>query len=256
MQHITSTHNSTISLIRSLKNAKSRNANNLFICEGEHMLCEALEANAKIVDIIVDINCINKYAYILDKAENANIYTVPSNILSYVADTVTPQGILATVSILMHAKNGNETKIIALDGIQDPGNVGTIIRTADSAGFDMVCLSSKCADIYNQKTLRASMGSVFHINCVKPNDFESCIINYRKNNYDIYGAFLDGDDFYDRERNNKNIVLIIGNEGSGISDEIGKLCNKRYKLPMQGKAESLNAAIAASIMMYDIQFNK
>jgi len=142
-------------------------------------------------------------------------------------------------------------RVVAMDGVQDPGNVGTIIRTADAAGLEGIILSEQCADVFSPKTLRATMGSIFRMPMVVT-DLPVCLTDLREKGYSIISSQLDGEPFYQRSPVGEKFCLIIGNEGNGISDEVKATATHRVKLPMRGGAESLNAAIAAGIMMYDL----
>ena len=142
--------------------------------------------------------------------------------------------------------------IVVLDGVQDPGNVGTIIRTADAAGLDGVLLSNQCADVFSPKVLRATMGSIFRMNLRTTDDLPGELTKLREKGYSILSSQLDGTPFYEREKVAEQFALIIGNEGNGVSEQVQQTATHRVRLPMRGGAESLNAAIAAAIMMYEL----
>ena len=146
-------------------------------------------------------------------------------------------------------------RLIALDGVQDPGNVGTILRTADAAGLDGVILGPECADVFSPKVLRASMGSVFRMGLSFPPDLAACLGRMRDRGYAVLSSQLDGDPFGARGDVGDAWVLVIGNEGSGVSPEVKAAATHHLALPMRGGAESLNAAVAAGIMMYDLVRN-
>ena len=178
------------------------------------------------------------------------IYVLPDHVFAAVCDTKTPQGIAAVLGIRPRPLSGD--RLVALDGVQDPGNVGTILRTADAAGFDGVLLSPDCADVFSPKVLRATMGSIFRVGLAFPESLPDRLTRLKREGYAILSSQLDGDPFYAREGIGEKLVLVIGNEGNGISDPIRNLATHRLRLPMRGGAESLNAAVAAGIMMYDL----
>ncbi|NMD38051.1 MAG: RNA methyltransferase [Christensenellaceae bacterium] len=254
MNIITSTKNEKIQKIKSLNTSKGRAEQSKFLCEGEHMVEEAINSGKNISSIVVREDSFERYKNLINKAE-AEIIIVSTNVFNSICDTKTPQGISAVVDMF----NGDmsfSNFVLAMNGVQDPGNVGTIIRTADAAGFTDVLIDAQSADIFNPKTVRASMGSIFNINCHKTDNMLETLNGLKQKKYAVIGSTLNGDNFYNRQKNLNKIVLIIGNEGSGINEDVLNACTHNYKLPMQGKAESLNAAIAAAIMMYDIINNK
>ena len=138
-----------------------------------------------------------------------------------------------------------------MDGVQDPGNVGTILRTADAAGFDGALLSGACADLYSAKTLRATMGSVFRVPTRRTDDLPAALTVMRESGYAVVATELGGADFYAHCPHEK-CVLVIGSEGRGVSPEVRAVATHHLALPMRGGAESLNAAVAAGIMIYEM----
>jgi TrmH family RNA methyltransferase len=142
--------------------------------------------------------------------------------------------------------------IVALDGVQDPGNVGTILRTADAAGFSGALLSEECADIYSPKCLRATMGSIFRLKAMVAPSLPEALVKLRGTGYSLLSGELNGTPFYERTGVSRCLCLVIGSEGRGVSKAVSSLCTHRLTLPMRGGAESLNAAVAAGIMMYDL----
>ena len=143
-------------------------------------------------------------------------------------------------------------KLVAMDGVQDPGNVGTIIRTADCAGIEGVILSEQCADIFSPKVLRATMGSIFRMPMLVTGDLPGTLQGLIENGYSVMSSQLDGEPFYSRSNVGEKYCLVIGSEGNGVSEPVRALATHKVRLPMRGGAESLNAAIAAGIMMYDL----
>jgi len=178
------------------------------------------------------------------------VYQMPEHVFAAVCDTRTPQGIAAVLTPETRPADG--PRLVALDGVQDPGNVGTIIRTADAAGFDGLLLSRECADLFSPKVLRATMGSIFRMGFSFPASLPEALMALRRKGYSILCSQLDGDPFYEREGVGPAFALIIGNEGQGVSDPVKETATHHLRLPMRGGAESLNAAVAAGIMMYDL----
>lgn len=179
------------------------------------------------------------------------LYSLPESVFQSVCDTKTPQGI-AAVTEIPSPEEMNGRMLLALDGLQDPGNMGTIIRTADAAGFGGIILSPDCADIFSPKVIRATMGSIFRVSFSFVSSLPARLSGLRDRGYSVISSQLDGDPFYERIPVPCPLVLVIGNEGNGISPEVKAVATHRFRLPMVGGAESLNAAVAAGIMMYDL----
>ena len=147
---------------------------------------------------------------------------------------------------------GMGNRLVLLENVQDPGNVGTILRTLDAAGFDGCILTEGCADLWSPKTLRATMGSAFRVPAHLAKDGPSACKALHQLGYAIIGAELHGQPFYQRDTLPDKLCLLIGNEGQGLTREVLSACTHRYRLPMRGGAESLNAAVAAAIFMYEL----
>ena len=146
--------------------------------------------------------------------------------------------------------NYNEDIIIVLDGIQDPGNLGTILRTVDSANLKQIIVSSDTADCYNPKVVRSTMGAIFRVNVIETEDLIQTLKNIKKHKYDIVVTSLETENsIYDIKYNKK--VIVIGNESKGVSKEIQELADQKVKIPMLGKTESLNASVATAIIVYE-----
>ena len=182
--------------------------------------------------------------------EGIPVTLLPDHVFDTISTVRTPQGIAAVAGMSPRPAEGR--LLLALDAVQDPGNVGTILRTADAAGFSGALLGPECADVFSPKVLRATMGSIFRIGLSFPENLAEALLSLRGDGYAILSSQLDGNPFYDRKDVGAPLVLIIGNEGSGVSSAVRKTATHRYRLPMRGGAESLNAAVAAAIMMYDL----
>ena len=244
MEHITSLKNPKVTAWKALKDRKGRRESGCFLVEGRKMVEEALASAFDVETVLV------QEGMELPDGLTMPVYELPAHVLAAVCDTKTPQGIAAVVRMKEQSALGKH--IVVLDGVQDPGNVGTIIRTADAAGMDGVLLSNQCADVFSPKVLRATMGSIFRMNLRTTDDLPGELTKLREKGYSILSSQLDGTPFYEREKVAERFALIVGNEGNGVSEQVQQTATHRVRLPMRGGAESLNAAIAAAIMMYEL----
>ncbi len=244
MEHITSLKNPKVTAWKALKDRKGRRESGCFLVEGRKMVEEALASAFDVETVLV------QEGMELPDGLTMPVYELPAHVLAAVCDTKTPQGIAAVVRMKEQSALGKH--IVVLDGVQDPGNVGTIIRTADAAGLDGVLLSTQCADVFSPKVLRATMGSIFRMNLRTTDDLPGELTKLREKGYSILSSQLDGTPFYEREKVAERFALIIGNEGNGVSEQVQQTATHQVRLPMRGGAESLNAAIAAAIMMYEL----
>lgn len=244
MEHITSLKNPKVTAWKALKDRKGRRESGCFLVEGRKMVEEALASAFDVETVLV------QEGMELPDGLTMPVYELPAHVLAAVCDTKTPQGIAAVVRMKEQSALGKH--IVVLDGVQDPGNVGTIIRTADAAGLDGVLLSTQCADVFSPKVLRATMGSIFRMNLRTTDDLPGELTKLREKGYSILSSQLNGTPFYEREKVAEQFALIIGNEGNGVSEQVQQTATHRVRLPMRGGAESLNAAIAAAIMMYEL----
>lgn len=259
MEYITSIQNPHIREIRLLQKKKYRQGNGKFFIEGIKFVKEALEESTHISKVIISerLDGCAGSGEVLQKIRDMNLHTlvVPHNLFTKISDTKTPQGILAVLNMhnykvvdLYDKKNF----FVILDGIQDPGNMGTIIRTADAVGATGIVSTKGCVDIYNPKVLRATMGSLFRIPICYSEDVFGAIDDMKARGIRICAAHPRGDVTCFEMNLIKNIAIVIGNEARGISEEIRRYADVLVRIPMVGKAESLNASVAASILMYEI----
>ncbi len=246
MEHITSLKNAKVTAWKSLKDRKGRKESGCFLVEGRKMVEEAVASAFPVEAILVEADRAAEFHL----SAGIPVFTMPEHVLAAVCDTKTPQGIAAVVRMVSVPLNGQ--RIVALDGVQDPGNVGTIIRTADAAGFEGVLLSTQCADVFSPKVLRATMGSIFRMGIRVTEDLPGALQQMIDAGASVLSSQLDGEPFYQRSPLNERFVLVIGSEGNGVTEEVKALATHRVKLPMRGGAESLNAAVAAGIMMYEL----
>ena len=243
MEHITSLKNPKVTAWKALKDRKGRRESGCFLVEGRKMVEEALSSAFDVETVLV------QEGMELPDGLTMPVYELPAHVLAAVCDTKTPQGIAAVVRMKEQSALGKH--IVVLDGVQDPGNVGTIIRTADAAGFDGAILGPGCADLYGAKTLRATMGSVFRVPVLPTNDLPGTLEAMKREGYAVAATELGGQDFYACCPRGK-AILVIGSEGQGISRPVRDAATHHLALPMRGGAESLNAAVAAGIMIYEM----
>ena len=236
--------------LRSLKDAKARREAGLFLVEGEVMIREALGCGLKLRELAAEESHAD---FAREVCGNARGFIVTRSLLETICDTRTPQGVCAAFEQPEPvALEQLPERIVALDGVQDPGNLGTIWRTADAAGFQALLLGAGGADPLSPKVQRAAMGSGFRVPFCHAPELAESLIALRQRGYRVFASDLSGADFYARPDAGEKFVLVIGNEARGISDAVREAADCRVKLPMRGGAESLNAAVAAGIMMYEL----
>ncbi|MCI9016467.1 MAG: RNA methyltransferase [Clostridia bacterium] len=255
MQVITSKDNETIKNIRKLKEKKYRDSTNKYIIEGIKLIQEAIEEKALIDTIVICEDCVQQKqieAKVLYEIAKFNCIYVSSKIFDLITEVTNPQGILAIIDRGESKKELDYTKdiILVLEDIQDPGNLGTILRTADSVGLNQILISKKTADVYNSKVIRSTMGAIFRINIVQTEDLEKNLKEIKKHKFKVMVTSLQAEeDIYEVDYTKK--VIVIGNEAKGVSQQILKLADNKIKIPMIGKTESLNVAVATSIILYE-----
>ena len=250
MDRITSAKNPAVQRLRSLKDAKARREAGLFLVEGEVMIREALGCGLKLRELAAEESHAD---FAREVCGNARGFIVTRSLLETICDTRTPQGVCAAFELPEPvALEKLPERIVALDGVQDPGNVGTIWRTADAAGFQALLLGAGGADPLSPKVQRAAMGSGFRVPFCHAPELAESLTALRQRGYRVFASDLSGADFYARPDAGEKFVLVIGNEARGISEAVREAADCRVKLPMRGGAESLNAAVAAGIMMYEL----
>ncbi len=243
-EKITSRKNETIKHVRRLGRDRAyRCLVREFVCDGEKLLFEAISAGAEILTVLCDDEKTGK----IPDIPNADIYEVPRDVLDSVTSLSTSQSVVFTCRMPKTPEKLSRRAIL-LDRLQDTGNVGTIIRTADAFGIEMI-IEDGCADIYNPKTIRSAMGSLFRIPVIS-REMEVAIGELRDMGACVYAATLSDDAVSLCDKEIPFSAVVIGNEGSGVRREVQELCDGSVIIPMRGGAESLNAAIAAGILMY------
>ena len=257
---ITAKDNDKVKYTKSLLKSKNRNKESKFIIEGYRILTLAIECNAKIDYVFINEDFEKKTEYVefleILKSKNINTYKTTNKIFNELVDTESTQGILAVVKFNQRTIQENlkdeHRFVVILDRIQDPGNMGTIIRTADAAGVDAIIALKGCVDIYNPKVIRSTMGSIFDMNIIHATQ-EEAVRLLKLKNFDIVSSYLDSDNYYDKVEYYYKTALVIGNEANGINDDLVSKSDVLVKIPIYGKAESLNAAISSAILMYEIK---
>ena len=254
MDTITSLQNPQVKLWRGLNRSRAARVDaGLFLAEGEHMAGEALKEK-KARTLLIDCGVRDKYAALADAASNQGIlvHLLSSHVMESLCDAKTPQGVIAVCDYPKGDMPEHPGDLIAaLDGVQDPGNVGAILRTMDAAGFACLLMDDKTADPFSPKALRATMGAVFRVPAVRCIRLAETLRALKEKGYEIAAGDLHGQDFFHRGKAKDKICVVIGNEGQGVSPAVLAECTMRLKIPILGGAESLNAAVAGSIMMYD-----
>lgn len=249
IKRIESVKNQKVKAWKKLHTKKGRETATQFLIEGIHLVEEALRHEVEIVELII---C--EGTEFLSKLDTKDIPVtiVTLEVMKAISETQTPQGIAAVCSLLHRqaVKQAEYKKIVLLDRIQDPGNLGTIIRTADSAGIDAVILGEGCVDLYNGKVIRATQGSLFHLP-VFQEELMTWVAYCKEKEIPIYGTSLkEAQPFHTVAQPNGRFALILGNEGEGVSSELLEKTTANLYIPIYGQAESLNVSVAAGILLY------
>lgn len=256
MNVISSKDNEIVKSVKKLKEKKYRDLENAYIVEGIKMVKEAIIEKASIRQIIICDDCEksdNIPKELMYEIAKYDCMYVTSKVFKYISEVQTPQGVLAVIE----KNNGdldinyNEDIIVALDDIQDPGNLGTILRTVDSVGLTQILVSKGTADCYNPKVVRSSMGAIYRVKVIECDDLLETLKQVKRNKFKVLVTSL-GDNsknIYDMKYNKK--VLVIGNEANGVEERIMNMADEKVKIPMLGRTESLNAAVATGIVLYE-----
>lgn len=270
---ITSTSNPQVKeLSRLMKKRRARDEAGVFLVEGPRMIGELIADDhwqSQILKICMSESFASgheeKATALVQRGNRYQSEIFSDAAFVRISDTRTPQGILAVVKrrsydieTVINGMYGEKPQaerqphILVLDNLQDPGNLGTVFRTAEAAGATGIILSSDCVDIYNPKVVRSTMGAVFRMPFLYVDDLPGTIGGLKKAGIRIYAAHLEGKNAYDREDYWEGCAFLIGNEGNGLRNEVAECADCRIRIPMQGKAESLNAAVAASVLMFEV----
>ena len=250
---ITSLSNAQMKNIMQLNaKARVRREQDVFVAEGMKMFLEAPPSSVQKVYVSEhfimkenDGDIIEKYPYEI----------VKDDVFHKVCDTKTPQGILTVLKQFHYSEKdiygGENPLLLLLEGVQDPGNLGTMIRTSEGAGVSGIIMDRNTADIYNPKVIRATMGSVYRMPFLYVDDLHACIRRLKEEGICVYASHLSGEELYTQKNYRNKTSFLIGNEGNVLTRETAERADAYIKIPMNGRVESLNAAIAAALLLYE-----
>lgn len=258
---IESSANPQVKNIQKLKkNARTRKKEGRFVAEGVRLVEEALAyhmAEKVYLSETIKKEYLDRLSHKLKEAE---VEYVSAKVFQEISDTESPQGVLAVVKMPRYSRSTiveqKEPAVLCLEDIQDPGNLGTIFRTAEGAGMSAVILSMGCVDLFNPKVVRATMGAIFRVPFFVTENMTREVEQLKKEQFSVYAASLEGARFYTEETYQGKCAVIIGNEANGIRPETQQAATHKIKIPMEGKLESLNAAVSAALFMYEIHRNR
>lgn len=236
----TSVQNPKIKYFKKLHTKKHRDQEGLFLIEGEHLVEEAFKKGFLKEVIVLDSN---KYNFDVPKT------LVSSNVMKYLSELDSPTEIIGVCKKISSKVVGD--RVLMLDGIQDPGNLGSIIRSAVAFNIDTVILSNDTVDLYNAKVVRATQGLLFHINIIR-DDLVKSVVDLKESGYMVYGTEVTGGKSLKNIVKINKFVIIVGNEGSGVSDKVKELCDSLIYIDVNPVVESLNVGVAASIILYEL----
>ena len=252
---LTGLQNPVVKAAAELKQKKYRTQNGLYLAEGLRTAEEAVAYKAVETLFYVATDDDRTMRLLEDAAmQNIKLVCVNENVMKKIADTETPQGIIAVCKMRqpkLESLLASGTMLLVLDRVGDPGNIGTMLRTADAAGIGGLVLLKGCADIYAPKTVRSSMGSLFHIPVLSGVSEQEFVSAAKKAGYDLLVTCLDGADNLYKADLSGRIAFVMGNEAGGVSETLLEKADKRVYIPMAGRAESLNVAMAAGIVMFE-----
>ena len=259
---ITSTNNQQLKQVSALlKKAKERKEKKAFVVEGPRMVVECPVESLKAVYVAESFEKNPENQALLKELEtkchkaSAVYETVADAVFKNISDTRTPQGIMAVVAMPEYAfenlLDGEKTHLLILESIQDPGNLGTMLRTGEGAGITGVIMNKTTVDLFNPKTIRSTMGSIYRMPYYVTEDLSETLHDLQSKGVALYAAHLKGEHYYTEEDYTSACGFLIGNEGNGLSDAIANQADTYIKIPMEGQVESLNAAISATLLMYE-----
>lgn len=242
-------NNKIKNFVKCKKNAKERRRQDVFLVEGIRMFTE-IPPDMHVETLVTEAFYERHKQLFL----NISYELVSEHIMAAVSDTKTPQGVISMITGYHYAEeevcSGDSPLIMALENLQDPGNLGTILRTAEGAGVTGILMSRDTVDLYNPKVVRATMGSIFRVPFCYVENLAESIKRLKQKGFQTYSAHLQGKSFYDFNYIYPTIFC-IGNEGNGLSKELSEVTDYKIKIPMMGKVESLNAATASTVLMYE-----
>lgn len=251
---ITSTNNAQVKQVMLLnRKARERKKQDVFLVEGIKMFREA--PKNQLIKTYVSESFMEDETH-KDLLEGVDYEVVKDSVFAQMSDTLTPQGILTIVRQYHYRLEQMQTDkhppvFMVLEDLQDPGNVGTIFRTAEGAGVTGIIMTKNCVDIYNPKTIRSTMGSIYRVPFLYTECIDDVLEWFKKHKISTYAAHLKGEHFYDEENYCQGTAFFIGNEGNGLTDDLSNKTDHWIKIPMEGQLESLNAGVASAILMYE-----
>lgn len=258
---ITSTSNPKVKrLVNLKKKRKMRDEEQVFLTEGIRMFREVPPDSLREVYVSETFHKKEqKLIHDILKDSKVREEVLADHVFAYASDTKSPQGILCVVAqrkpedmrSMEDGRNGKAPFLILLDNLQDPGNMGTIIRTAEGAGVTGIIMSRDCVDVYNPKVIRSTMGSIYRMPVWYVQDLKTTVLQLKENGIRTYAAHLEGKADYDKADYRGACAFLIGNEGNGLRKEVAELADEYIRIPMEGQVESLNAAIAATVLMFE-----
>lgn len=250
MLEIESKNNNLFKEIKKLKEKKHRIKSNKYLIEGLRFVEEAIKSKVSIDSIIFTESFKEKNPDLFLKInENIKLIQMNEALLKQLCSTENPQGIVGVINMQNKELKSGEL-VVLVDKVQDPGNMGTIIRTAHAAGAAGIVMTKGTVDIYNDKTLRSTMGSIFYIPIVEDDSLDF-VKSLKKEGHKLVVSSLQGKNNFFEENLQGKVMIAVGNEGNGVSEEVYDIADIKVKIPMPGEAESLNVAVATSIMIYE-----
>ena len=253
---ITSKDNAKIKRVSALSSsAKKRREEGVFILEGTRLCAEALREDIQVLEVFYTSSVLKNDAELIEKLCKISAFfdEVSDTVFAKMSDTCSPQGVLLTARFKGEIKIPNDGKFIAFERVQDPSNLGAASRTAEALGFSGIILSGESADPYSPKSLRASMGALLRLPAIVTGDFLATINDYKAKGFKVSGTVVDSSAApISSVEFTKNEIAIIGNEASGMTDSAKAVCDRLVTIPMSGRAESLNAGVAAAIVMWEM----
>ena len=253
---ISSLSNSQIKeVVKLQKQSRYRKKSGCFVAEGFKLVIEAAERK-KLKKIYLSESGRQKLSEVLSETLKNNEYElVTDDVFEQMSDTITPQGVLGIVEMpvydIKNILSDYRKTWLLLDDLRDPGNLGTIMRTAEGAGMSGVIMSRECVDLFNPKTVRSTMGAIFRVPFYYTDSLRGTISDICSMGYGVYGTAMQGSVIYDEVDYTSGAAIVIGNEANGISEEVFAALTGRIRIPMEGQLESLNAAVSAAVVMYE-----
>lgn len=249
MKRIESNKNPQIKQWKKLHTKKERDKSRTFMIEGFHLVEEALKSDVVIQELIISETTDIPSGWNVD---DLSITIVTEKIMQEISDTDTSQGVAAVCEQYSVNEGGKFSRLLLIDAVQDPGNLGTMIRTADAAGIDAVIIGEGSVDVYNSKVIRSTQGSIFHIPIIKEN-LHDTILKLKQNGIKVYGTSLKNAVDYKQAAVGDSFALIVGNEGNGVEPDLLEKTDQNLYIPIFGRSESLNVAVAAGILLYHLR---